>query len=229
MPVFPAHLLHPASVKRSLTGRVISSPPSLSGVTQSVRTDGGGLWQVTYGGIILRTADHRRIWGAWDSYLAGGVQRVKVPMLANLDAPRGMQAGRVARYGGLAFTGDPYFPEAVNYASSLVIATASAAPLRATTLTINVTRGQAPKGSEVFGIRYADGTDRAHRIVRALGGNQYSIDPPLRQAITNGTSLNFDWALVDATVVPGSDIAPEYSNGRGEVSITFQEAIDVVA
>lgn len=221
--VFPAHLLNPQSVKLSLTAKVVQSPPSLSGVTQTVRTDGGGLWQVQYSGIVLRTADARRIWGVWDSYLSGGAQSVKVPMLSNLDAPRGRQGGNIAKYGGLAFTGNEYFPESVKYVSSLVIATASAAPSRSTSIYISILRGLAPKGSEIFSIRYSDGTDRAHRIVRPLGGNAYVIDPPLRRAIDNNTPLEFDWPVLDCVAVVGNDISADIANGRAEVAISFQE------
>lgn len=222
MPVVPAHLWNPASVRLSLTSRTVASPASISGVTQVLRTDGGGLWQVGYDGIVLRTTDQRRSWDAWDSYLAGGVERVKVPLLSNRDAPRGIQAGRAARYGGLVVNGDPWFPDDVQYAMPLVIATAGAAPLRATTLSISVERGSTPVG--VFSIRYGDGSDRAHRIVRNLGNGQFSIDPPLRGAIEDDTPLNFDWPMADAIAVPGNDFSAEYSNGRGEVSIAFQEA-----
>lgn len=224
MPVFPAHLLNPSSVKFGLTSRVALSPPSLSGVVQALRTDGGGIWQLQLGGIILRTDEQVRIWNAWDSYLAGGAQRVTVPILQNKVNPRGLQGGRLARYGSIVFTGDKYFPDSVNYSTPVVVATASSAPLRATTIAIAITQGVAPRGGETFSIAHPIKGNKAYRVQRAVGNGQYVIDPPLREAVASGTTLNFDWPVADMIALPNNDLAVDIQNNRGEVSITFQEA-----
>lgn len=224
MPVFPAHLINPSSVKRSLAGRVIASAPSLSGVTQAVRTDGGGLWQLQYSGIVLRTREQLAAWNVVDSYLAGGAQRIAVPMLTNHLAPRGLQGGRLARYGGLQVTGNPYLPDAVQYGTPLVVASAGASANRATTLTITVAQGSSLKGGEPFSIAHATKGNRGYRVVQPLGNGQFEIDPPLREAIGDATPLNFDWPLVDCIAVPQGDYMPDVQNNRGEVSISFQEA-----
>lgn len=224
MPVFPAHLLNPSSVKLGLTSKVVLSPASLSGATQALRTDGGGLWQITMSGISLHTDDKVRIWNAWESYLAGGAQRVAVPVIQNRFAPRGLHGGRLARFGGIAYTGDRYFPDSVAYAAPLVLARAGAAPLRATSLSILIDRGSSLKGGETFSIAHPGKGNRAYRVVRNVGGSSYSIDPPLREAIAPDTLLNFDWPLLDAIVVPGSDLSADLFNGTGNVSISFQEA-----
>jgi hypothetical protein len=224
MPVFPAHLLNPSSVKLGLTSKVVLSPASLSGVAQALRTDGGGLWQLTFSGISLHTDDKVRIWNAWESYLAGGAQRVTVPVLQNRFAPRGLQGGRLARFGGLAYTGDRYFPDSVSYGATLIVARAAAAPLRATILSITIDRGSTVMGGETFSIVHASKGNRTYRVVRKLPNGVFQIDPPLREGIGPDTPLNFDWPLLDAIVLPGSDLSPDIFNGTAGVSISFQEA-----
>lgn len=224
MPVFPAHLLNPSSVKLGLTSKVVLSPASLSGVTQALRIDGGGLWQITMSGITLHTDDKVRIWNAWESYLAGGAQRVTVPVLQNRFAPRGLQGGRKAKFGGIVSTGDRYFPDSVSYATPLISARAAAAGLRATSIAITIDRGSDLRGGETFSIAHPVMGNRTYRVVRRLSSGSFQIDPPLRAAIGADTPLNFDWPLLDAIVVPGSDLSPDLFNGTAGVSISFQEA-----
>lgn len=224
MPVFPAHLLNPSSVKLGLTSKVVLSPASLSGVAQALRTDGGGLWQLTLSGISLHTDDKVRIWNAWESYLAGGAQRVSVPVLQNKFAPRGLQGGKPAKFGRISYTGDRFFPDSVTYGSQLISARAYAAPLRATNILVAMDRGSELKGGETFSIAHPTMGNRVYRVVRRLPSGVHAIDPPLREAIADNTALNFDWPLLDAIVLPGSDLSPDLFNGTGSVSISFQEA-----
>jgi hypothetical protein len=47
----------------------------------------------------------------------------------------------------------------------------------------------------------------------------------LREAITDGDALDFDWPSVVATLLPDADISPEILYGRsGVVDILFREA-----
>ena len=226
---FPTHLFNPSSIKLTLQGRTITSPPSISGVGQVLRTDGGGFWVCEMSGIILRTPDQIRAWRAWLDVLDAGVTRVNVPIADTAFAPRPLHGRRLARPSQLRnSSADEYFPEATAFASPLVIASASPASHRATEITINVSQGSRLKGGEHFSLQHGSMGHRVYRTGRVLSRNDQTatvaIRPPLREAFGGGNA-NFDWAMFEAVLVGASDPEPDISNGRrAEVAIAFREA-----
>lgn len=227
---FPAHLFNPASVKLARAGQVITSPGTISGVVQALRTDGGGLWSINYGEMVLRTHDQMRAWRAWESELAGGANLVNVPVLDLRYAPRPLQGGRLARPGSLRVGSDldPYFPEVSAYGIPVVIATVAPAILRATTITINVVQGSPAQGGQTFEVTHATKGKRVYQTGRVISRNGQSttlqIWPPLREEITDTVYINFDWPCLTCRLVPDSDISPDISFGRASVSAQFIEA-----
>lgn len=227
---FPAHLFNPASVKMARLGQVVTSPATISGAVQALRTDGGGLWQINYGAMLLRTLDQVRAWRAWEGELAGGAGVVNVPVLDLRFAPRPLQGGRLMRPGSLANGSDvdPYFPEVVGYGSPVVIATISPAGLRSTTVTINVSQGSRAAGGQTFEVNHPTWGKRVYQTGRVISRDGQSttlrIWPPLREDITSTTIINFDWPCLACRLVPDSDISPELSVGRGSVTASFIEA-----
>lgn len=227
---FPAHLFNPASVKMSRLGQVTTSPSSISGIVQAVRTDGGGIWRVDYGAMLLRSHDQVRAWRAWESEFAGGASTVNVPVLDLRFAPRPLQGGRLARPGSLKNGSDvdPYFPEVVGYGAPIVVASIAPASLRATTVTITVQQGSRATGGQTFEIDHPTWGKRVYQTGQVISRNGQSatlkIWPPLREAVTSETSINFDWPCLACRLAPDSDISPEISVGRASVSATFIEA-----
>lgn len=227
---FPIQLFQPSAIKAELAGRVLAGADSLSGIGQTVRTDGGGYWRCTYSGINLISSDQIRAWRAWEDTLNGGAVQVIVPIADIRHAPRGVAGNQLVRPGPLVATGsDPYFPESLGYAVPVVVATANAAALRATQLTITVTRGTRVKGGQFFSVNHATKGRRMYRTGRVLSQSGQlavvEITPPLREAIAGGTSLDFDWASFVGILQPETDTAPNLIFARqGEVSITFREA-----
>lgn len=227
---FPAHLFNPASVKMTRVGQVVTSPGTISGVVQALRTDGGGLWSINYGDMILRTLDQVRAWRAWEGELAGGAGIVNLPVLDLRYAPRPLQGGKLSRAGELhnGSTLDPYFPEVVGYGSPIVVATINAAILRATAVTINVSQGARVVGGQTFEVNHPTKGKRVYQTGQILSENGQSrtirIWPPLREAITAATPINFDWPCLTCRLVPDSDISPDISFGRAVVTAQFIEA-----
>lgn len=227
---FPAHLFNPTSVKLERVGQVITSPATISGAVQALRTDGGGLWKITYTGISLRTNDQIRAWRAWQDELYGGITIVNVPAIDLRFAPRGMQGNRLALAGGLhnSSTLDPYFPEALTYGSPIVVATVGAAILRAMSVTINVTKGSRVVGGQTFEINHPTMGKHIYQTGRVLSRDGQSVTiniwPPLREAVTATTAINFDWPCLACRLIADSDISPDISLGRASVSVSFLEA-----
>lgn len=231
MLTFPTHLFNPASIQMRRAGAAITGGESLSGETDTIVTDGGGYWVVQMSGIILRTPDLIRAWRAWEDTLESGTTRVLVPVADVRQAPRPMIGGRLSSPSALVnTTGDPYFPEAVAFATPWIVATITApAALRATELTINVERGARLKGGEVFSIDHATKGRRAYRVVRVLSRDEQeavvTIRTPLREAVADDTPVDFDWPSLVATLVPEADTAPDIGYGRDAmVDIVFREA-----
>jgi hypothetical protein len=95
--------------------------------------------------------------------------------------------------------------------------------LRATTLNIEVTTGAQPKGGEKLSIG-----DRAYKLIRPLGGGDFQIEPPLREAVTDGDAIIFDWPMVKCKMRVGDDPIAALIRGRisdGDVEISFVESI----
>ncbi len=217
LPIFPAHVLNPDPVRAGIAGRLISGGTSLSGDETVIQTDGGGRIEITYGEMDLDDPDNRRLYDIWQDYFsAGNPALIPVLALELAPVPDGASSAFVAN--------DPYFPTAAGFSPYYVIAeTVGAASLRATSIVVEVSQGDAPKHATWFGLGA-----RAYRIqrVESLGSNQYLLSflPPLRAAIADGTYVNFDWPCVQCRAVLGQDLIPNISLGQyGSISIAFVE------
>lgn len=230
MLTFPTHLFNPMRIALRPMGATLTAGESLSGVTDTIKTDGGGFWVCSMMGIELLTPDLIRAWRAWEDTLESGVTKVLVPVADVRMAPR--VPGSVPSGPVLATTTDPYFPEAVGFPTPWITAvTVGAAALRATQIEINVTLGAPLKGGEVFSIDHG-GTvgKRVYRVVRVLSRPTaqravVQIRTPLRAAVAAATAVDFAWPAFVGTLMPESEISPEIEFGRrATVDIAFREA-----
>jgi hypothetical protein len=231
MLTFPTHLFNPSGIRMRPSGGTITGGEALSGDTDIIGTDGGGYWIVEMEGIELISDDLVRAWRAWEDTLDGGVTKVLVPVADVRLAPRPIIGGRLGSPSALdPGSDDPYFPEAVGFATPFIVATVvEAAALRATQLTINIERGQRLKGGEIFALDHPTKGRRCYRVRQVLSraGQQavVSIRTPLREAVDAGANADFDWPSLVARLIPESDISPLLLYGRsGTVNIAFREA-----
>lgn len=228
---FPIHLFNPREYKASIAYQAVLGPPSISGAVQALRTDGGGLWRIDMSGIVLRRPETIRAWTAWQAELGGGAGLVNVPIPSIGLAHRPLAGGRPIRTGGLyERSDDPCFPEAIDYGAPIIeAAIVGNAPLRATTITINIVRGGKLTGGETFGLIHPSKGARMYRIRRVLSrptpqSATVMIETPLREAITSGQSVNFDLPTVLCRLIPEQDIGLMLNRNRAETSISFLEA-----
>lgn len=221
LPIFPTHLFNPTGIKADVAPNMISGGTALNGDETVIQTDGGGRWEISYSGIILRTPEQIRRWDAWTSYMPG--RAFLVPIVSLLTAPRPVAAGGLARPSSLN-DGEALFPTSVGYAAPYIVArTIGSPPLRATELTINVEQGSRIEGGEKFSIG-----GRGFKIERVLSrtGQQATVvvSPPARAAIPAGAAVIFDWPVVQCKLALGQDLAPTLSFGRrAEMAISFVE------
>lgn len=221
--IFPVHLFNPAAVNARPVAQVISGGTSLSGIEETIATDGGGRWVVEYSGIELRTPQQQRVWSAWAGYLAGGVVECLVPLLSLATAPRPMAWDGPRRVSTLVVD-DPVFPTSVQYAAPLIAASlADDADVRATTLAIDLTSAGEILGGEKLSIG-----EYAYKIVRKTGANTFNVTPPLREAVSEDDAVEFNWPLVKCRAAPGQDLETPITRGRfSTVSIVFLESVPV--
>lgn len=221
LPIFPTHLFNPQAIKADVVPRLIDGGTAINGDSTEIQTDGGGRWEITYSGIVLRTPQQIKRWDAWTAFMPG--RSFLVPLVSLHTAPRPIAGGLPARPSSIG-DGDELFPTAVGYAAPYIVAqTTAAADLRATTLSINIAQGARVEGGEKFSV---DG--RGFKIERVLSrsGQQatVSVSPPSRAPIASGSTVNFDWPTVKCKLVMGQDLAPNLAFGRrAEMSISFVE------
>ena len=217
--IFPIHLFNPRRAQARIVESVVSGGVSLSGEEDVIATDGGGRWEISFDNITLRTPAQIRAWEAWEGHLARGATDCLVPLVSVGHANRPAAGKALMPVSGI-LANDPLWPTSVAYSSPHIVATVgTTAPLRATALVINVSKGAPLEGGEKFSIGW-----RAYRIVRKTGLNIYQIEPPLREAVGAGVACNFDWPFVKCRSAPGESWSPSIEYGRrGEVSIRFME------
>ena len=221
-PIFPAHIFNPGTVRADIERKTLSGGTSLSGVEDTVIIDGGGRWNIEYGGISLTTEDGTvKFWSAWNGFLNAGTADVLVPFLSLESAPR-PALGRGLMPPSDLYTDDLLFPTVTQFMSPYIVATVAAdAPLRATTVRIAMLRG-----SDITGGEHVSFGDRGYRIRRKVGDDTYQIEPPLRAPITQGMDANFDWPVTRCRAVPGEDWSPAIEMGRfADTSIKFVEVV----
>lgn len=221
LPIFPAHLFNPQEVNARPIQQVISGGVSLAGEEDVIATDGGGRWHVDFNGISLRTPVQQRAWSAWAGFLAGGAVECLVPLLSQHSAPRPHAWDRPVKVTKLIWD-DPLFPTYVRYSVPRIVAHIGAnAGLRATSLNIVLDSAGEIQGGEKLSVG-----EYAYRIVRRTAANTYQVDPPLRQAVTAGAAVEFNWPLVKCRVMPGQDMEAAQRMGRfSDVTITFIESV----
>ncbi len=229
MLIFPTHLFNPARIQLQCMGATLSAGESLSGVTDTIKTDGGGFWVCSMTGIELLTDDQLRAWRAWEDTLESGVTKVLVPVADVRLAPR--IAGSRPASPIVQSSGDPYFPEGLAFSAPWIVATVKvAAALRATQLDIDVTTGVPLKGGEIFSLAHPTAGKRIYRVVRVLSRPTASravvqIRTPLREAVAANLAANFEWPMFVGTLLPEANISPDIEHGRrATVDIAFRES-----
>ena len=232
LPVWPWRLLQPTSQKTRLMNQSISGGISIAGNTQTAVTTGGGHWVSDLTGISLITPDQVRCARAWSALLDAGATQLVMPLWDLAQAPRPISGGAFVNPSLPALTLTDYFNNTVGFSSALMVSTCIGGfALRATSIVINIATGSALHGGEYFSINHPTVGWRLYRVaqVTAVAGSQYTctIRPPLREALTTGTSLEFDVPRCTMKLVGNraDSLEPDVMLGRfAKVDVSFEEA-----
>jgi len=207
VPEFPRALLREKSHAWNLAGAAVAGGQTAFGLSTLVRSDGGGFWVCNMSDVSLSgrngSADRGRdrqklstlLWRAVRQIADGGVNQLIVPRNDALFRP---WPDGVAPDAGTDITHDDgsLFDDGVGYYSPTIDITCVGATLRATSLDISVVRAGALMGGEAFSIEHPTYGWRMYEIATVEMDTETSgtitFNPPLREAVTDGTQLEFD-------------------------------------
>lgn len=201
---------------------VMPAPRSLRGsanaygAMQVVASD-AGIWKATFREIVVhQTAGKRRIllWQAIATLLGGQVNAILIPVPArgNRPLPAGVSDDDIDHETGVPFGDGAYFSDGSGFRNCWIdVTVASAAALRATSLTLTKTAC----GTIEPGMRFSIG-ERLYQIKSVATQNASSagvtINFPLREAVAAGDRCNFARPVLRVKLASDAemDIDPEY-------------------
>lgn len=191
---FPRRLLREQNHDWNITGNTMGVGQT-SAAAVDVRSDGGGLWMAALNNIRFLDATDTLLWRAVRQICNGGVAPIIVPRNDVAFAP--WPAG-VVEIGGVPFSDGSFFSDGAGFYQSIIdITSADVAPLRATSMSIDLNYCGPLRGGEAFTIEHATWGPRLYEVGTvdlAEDGASAAItfNPPLREAVAVGTMLDFD-------------------------------------
>lgn len=183
-------IFSPEGNEAGLDRRVISGGTAIDGAEDVIATDGGGHWFVEISDPYLDEPPVAKAWRALSGYLDSGATPI---ILSLCDARHQPTNGflSVPHSDGSPFSDDTEYQQADSE-----VTVAADAGLRATTLNVAIALLPEPLlGGERFSIDHPFMRDRPYEIIEILAQDEESATlrfrPPLREAVTSGTNLNF--------------------------------------
>lgn len=210
-------MLGPNDIEVDLTPRPQGGGPSIAGGSQWVQSE-AGVWEITYSSIPtsrLRINAYRMI----ALLLNGPATPILVPVFDKKRAPfpfvdPTVGGPRITSYGDIPHSDDSLFSDGSGYYTPVIDATAAAAAIRSTSLTMTLNYGGMIWGGEFFSIGENLYEIKSVSLTDAGPPGVYEIGfmPPLRVAITDGTVLNFDDPVCRCTLASSSGMPLSLSN-----------------
>lgn len=188
---FPLALLHESSHDWNIAGSVKNAGQT-DAASVDVRSDGGGFWTVSLNDIQLWERSHALLWRAIRQIAAGGVNPLVVSRSDQLQPwPSGAPYGVISFDDGMLFDDGAGFDQVV-----IDVVTSGAAARRATSLVLKLNVCGDLLGGESFAIAHPTFGWRMYEIATVLPVDvthvAVTFNPPLREAVADGTAVEFD-------------------------------------
>jgi hypothetical protein len=173
-------------------GMTVGGPPTLSGEGQVGSLD-AGYWVATLDLVTLDSGTMVKAFRALRAKMQGGAHQLKVPVFDEGQVPYVKPGGAAANaYPEQRYSDNKFHTDGHGfYRPAISVTLAADAALRATSVSVTVTRAGPISGGEYFSLG-----DRLHVIESVLsvaGGTQvWSIWPPTRAAAPSGTRVNLE-------------------------------------
>lgn len=164
---------------------VISGGTALNGEDTVIVTDGGGRWVAEYQNAPLNTREKVLSWRALRALLNSGTRPFIFPICDARHQPVASRQ-RVPHSDGTPFSDDSLYSS-----GDCEVYAAAGSPLRSTSMALNIVQlGKPIIAGERFSIEHPTWSHRLYEIA-TIDGDEITFRPPLREAVTAGTELNF--------------------------------------
>lgn len=220
MLTFPRDLIVTPTVDWGLEAPPTDGGRTLGGVSRLVYLSGGPFWRLSLS-LLMRGDDAILAGNALQGALLGGE-----PILVRPCDCRQTPLAEGASFGSAPVSDGSPFADVIAEESNPIIATVSAAALRATTLTLALSGNyRALVGGEQLAFDHANWGRRMYRVEAIPGGSAAApvvrISPPLREAVTNGQAADFNRPGCVMQLAAPMDIAPDLVNRvhRGRLAL----------
>lgn len=215
---WPCNVLQSRNIAADIASRSLAGPAAVSGVSQVVSSD-AGIWKVTLGEIVIRKREHVLAFRAIANLLEGRLGTILVPLCRAYQPISADGSG----YEAVPHSDDTFFSDGTGYVGTVIsVHTTSAAPVRAVSFTASVDSGHDIEPGQHFSI--GEWLYRVRTYDSETGAMTFR--PPLREAVSNGTELNFDDPVCRMRLATDSEMDLELSMRRfGSPSVNFIEAL----
>ena len=222
---WPTSLLRPARALAAQVPFTRSGGRSLGGIARYTRTD-KGFWRITLTDVTLWSPEMRREWNMIRTELNGQAGLVAVPCWSIDSAP--YPSGKRERPTIYTHEDDTFFDDSTGYyEGSIRLATASYAPIGATTI---VLRQINASGVEGIRFSYQHALYETGRITEQVGIDEYRVPifPAVRAAIPGGAWLEVDNPTCLCRLADDRGMDIELSAAQiDQATVDFVEAVDV--
>ncbi|MEF2550005.1 hypothetical protein VQ042_01330 [Aurantimonas sp. A2-1-M11] len=198
---------------------------STNGLEQIVGS-GAGRWRASLGGIYVRTNAQVLAWRAFRLSLRGRTGTVLVSPFDGKRVNWPKDAYGRALHPGFTrrrhLDGTIYEDPEIPTESEVNATFAAAAARRATTVQIAVSQGEAIKAGQYL----SPSEGRLHVVVGVINSTTFSIEPPLRDAVTLGQAVNFTRPTCEMRLMDDGSGGLDLQLARtGMVSMDFVESV----
>jgi hypothetical protein len=217
---WPEKILPPRDVMFEVAPRSLAGPASVAGHSQVVSSD-AGIWKAAFSNIHVRGEQRVLTFRAISVLLEGRLGRILVPFC------RGYQpvlTGTEGLYDPVPHSDGTFFSDGSGYVGATVEATlASGIAARSVSAVVNIAYGGTLQPGQHFSIG-----ERGYRLrtVVYVDNNTAAITfrPPLREAASAGTRLEFDDPVVRMKLASDTEMDLELQLRRfGRPTVNFVE------
>lgn len=189
--IFPSCFFGIYAKDVDISTSAISGGKSLSGLEETIASDGGGYWYASLDSVALHTREKNLAWRAFKSATAGGISPFIFPICDARHQPV-LGKTKVPHSDGTQFSDETMYSQ-----GDCEVYLAADAPLRATQISLDIVNlGRPLIGGERFTIVHATWRERCYQIGKILeqDGATATVQfmTPLREAVTAGTPVDFN-------------------------------------
>lgn len=221
---WPVSVLPPRRVSFDIAPRTLAAPANIYGVGQVVSQD-AGIWRATFGDIYVRGRFPVVMFRGIATELEGRLGKIIVPLCRSYQ-PASLEAIEGGILTAVPHSDETFFSDDAGYVGETVsVVLVGAVAARATAMSVNIVFG----GTLMPGHHFSVG-DRLYRIktVTYTSGTTANITvrPPVREAIADGTSLDFEQPVCRMRLATDTEMDLELALRReGNPTVNFIEDI----